>query len=436
MRLVGRLPLRARVTVGFTVAMAVLLAAAALALRSLMAGALLDELDTGLRARAATIQQALPNRPELTEPAARLVEGHEAFAQVLDATGAVLASSIGASALVEATGSSPSHYLVRSVVGVEDKARILVTPARRGGETFVVVVGSSMADRRDALRLLDGSFLLGGPLTLLVASWLGWLAAGRALRSVERLRVQAAAITMAGPDQRLTVPSPRDELKELALTLNEMIDRLDRSLQAERRFLDRASHELRTPLAALRAELDLARRGPRTERELRAALDSASVETDRLARLAADLLVLSRSRSGRLPVRPEPIRVDDLLRHCATRFVAAAAERDVTIAVEAGEIDGHLDPARIRQAIDDLVDNALRFAESAVVLGAQLDKDGAGVRITVEDDGPGFAAEPPEGTSGLGLTIVRAIAEAHRGMLIIDSTPRGARAALVLPQAP
>ena len=131
-------------------------------------------------------------------------------------------------------------------------------------------------------------FSVGGPLALVVASVVGWLVAGAALRPVERMRQQASAISASGPDERLTLPDADDEIRRLAQTLNDDVGAARRRVRAERRFLDNASHELRTPLTALKAELDLARARPRDATELRAALDSASEEADRLARLAED----------------------------------------------------------------------------------------------------------------------------------------------------
>src|SRR5919197_742773 len=148
---------------------------------------------------------------------------------------------------------------------------------------------------------------------LALVTWGGWALAGAALRPVERMRGEAAAISLAEPERRLAVPPTGDELAGLATTLNAMLDRLQEAVQREQRFLDAAGHELRTPLGVLRMELDLALARARTREELAAALRNASEETDRLVRLAEDLLVASRTSGGRLPLHRSETEVDELL---------------------------------------------------------------------------------------------------------------------------
>jgi signal transduction histidine kinase len=151
------------------------------------------------------------------------------------------------------------------------------------------------ATREGALADLRTELLIALPLVLLVATVGAYLLAAAALRPVERLRAQAAAITDATSEHRLDVPPGRDEIARLAVTLNEMLARLQATLERERRLVADASHELRTPLSLLQTELDLALRRPRGAAELAAALGSAREETGRLVQLAEDLLLLARS---------------------------------------------------------------------------------------------------------------------------------------------
>ena len=138
------------------------------------------------------------------------------------------------------------------------------------------------------------------------------------------MRREAAAISSSDPESRLTLPPADDEIQRLGITLNAMLDRVQGSVERERRFVDDASHELRTPLSILKAELELALARPRTSDELTAAIRSASAETDHLVRLAEDLLVLARSHDGRLPVRGETIDLRALLDRIAERHRLAA----------------------------------------------------------------------------------------------------------------
>jgi two-component system OmpR family sensor kinase len=201
-----------------------------------------------------------------------------------------------------------------------------------------------------------------------------------------------------------------------------MLARLEAGIARERRFVADASHELRTPLALLRTELELARRRPRPPEELRAALDSAAEEVDRLTRLAEDLLVLARVDEGRLSLRPEKIDVKDLLETVAGRFSEP---------IEVGAADGDSivgDRLRLEQALGNLLDNARRHGAGTIRLEAER-KQGR-LELRVSDQGPGFSPEllprafdrftrgdeaRERGGTGLGLAIVAAVAKAHRG---------------------
>jgi len=439
-----RLPVRARLTAGFAAAMAAILVAVGLVLYFAMSAVLLDEIDTGLRSRAVTIEADLPGALHLASPTRGLIEAREAFAQVLRRDNSVVeTSAVFPQALLtreESRTIDRPVFLGRRVPGVAGGARLLVVPVTKGSASYVVIVGSSLSDRADALRLIQRFFLIGGPLALVLACGAGWVVAGVALRPVERMRRQASAISAAGRDQRLSVPDANDELARLARTLNDMLQRIDDAARAERRFLDNASHELRTPLTALKTELELARSRPRSAAELTAVVDSASEETDRLARMADDLLLLARAHDGHVPLRIEDVSLRELLASSAELFAARASQTHIRLDVIAPDARAQVDPIRMRQAIDNLLDNALRYARSSIVLRAT--REPAYVAIDVTDDGPGFSngfenrafvafergnhhvADAYDG-AGLGLAIVGMIAESHNGKASAANTPEG-----------
>lgn len=293
-----RLPIRLRLALAFAVGMAVVLAG----LYARLGADLLDSIDLGLRSRAQIVEAGVADG-SFTDQTTGLSDPDEAFAQVLGPSGPVVESS---AAFGNAPLVGPSDLRVtapvfvdRPVPGLEDPARLLIVPV--DGDRFVVV-GATLSDRREALRQLLALFAIGGPVALLLMSLAGWALAGAALRPVERIREEAGAISASEPDRRLPVEAADDELRRLAITLNAMLDRLQRSLARERRFVDDASHELRTPLAMLKGELDLALSRGRSPAELETTLRRASAETDRLAVLADALLVYARSEGGRLPV--------------------------------------------------------------------------------------------------------------------------------------
>ena len=444
-------PLRLRLTVAFSVGMAVVIAALGAFLYVRLGHDLMNGIDLDLRSRAQVVLGALRGTgADPVHSAGKLIDPDEAFAQVLTPAGRIVASS---SAVAEApmldpaelrTASGPAFFTTR-VHGVDDPARLLAVPVGTGPAREYVVVGATLGDRNEAMGRLALELAIGGPVALGLVAWAGWMLAGSALRPVERMRREAAAISLAEPFRRLAVPATGDELARLATTLNDMLDRLQEAVQRKARFLDEASHELRTPLGVLRMELDLALARARTPEELEAALRNASAETDRLVRLAEDLLVLSRTAGGALPLHRSETSVGDLMRRAAeaNRAKAGAAGVDLRCECEDG-LTAVVDGERIRQAVDDLLDNSLKQtgAGGRVTLSAAR-RDGR-VRITVRDTGGGF---PPDvldrggpdpdsdgGNGGLGLAIVGAIARAHGGSLRLENPPDGgARATLDLP---
>jgi two-component system OmpR family sensor kinase len=434
-----RVPIRARITAAFAAVMLLLLIAIGLLAYLSMGAALLDEIDSDLRFRASAVEQtAQPDGSETPDP--RLQEPREAFQQFVRADGTVLHATQGFDAPLlsrrDLAGMTGPRFFQRQVPGVVGDARLLAIPTgARAGARFLVV-GASMADRIDALRQLVIVLAIGGPVAVAVACLAAWIVAGWALHPMERMRQQAAAITASGTERRMPVPRTRDELQRLALTLNGMLDRLASSMASERAFLERASHELRTPLAALRAEVDLALRRQRTAAELSAALASVSQETDRLSRLAEDLLVLARAGDGRLPLHREAVSLRATLDSVSTRFEARALELDVVLCAAAPDTTISVDSLRLRQALVNLLDNALRHTPRngrVDLVGTIIGRD---VRITVTDTGSGFGSAADEGTAGLGLRIVRAVARSHGGTVEIGRADEGgARVELVLPHA-
>ncbi len=256
----------------------------------------------------------------------------------------------------------------------------------------MLVVGTTRQNNVETLGNFRDELLIAGPIALLLASGLGYLLAGLSLRQVESMRRRAAAVSAETPGRRLPVPQTGDELQRLGETLNEMLDRLEAALERERDFVADAGHELRTPLALLRTELELALRQARTADELRAAVRWSSYEADRLSQLAEDLLLIARTDRGRLPLRVEPVPVDDLFAAVLSRFDWRAAELGKTVtAAPAGALLVEADPIRLQQALGNFVDNALRYGGNEVTLEAARN-DGR-IELHVQDNGTGF---PPE----------------------------------------
>jgi signal transduction histidine kinase len=442
---VSRLPIRARLTAAFALAMVVVLAAAGLFVYLRLEADLDESVTAGLGNRAAAVAAS----EQASAGAAG--EDEEGFAQLVATDGEVHDSAGGAGSRAALTPSElrsaagGEEVLVqRRVPGIEGTAAVL---ARSVGGGEVVIVGQSLDDRDETLAGLVTSFAVGGPIAVLLASLLGYVLAATGLRPVEAMRRRAAEVSLERDGERLPLPAARDEIWRLGETLNAMLDRLRNSYERERRFVADASHELRTPVAVIKTELEGALRAGGHDAPVREALAAAVEECDHLAQLAEDLLVLARSGEGRLPVRPTTLVAGEVLEAVRERFADRARARGRGIRVEnAGRLRLEADELRLRQALSNLVDNALRYGDGDVVLRSRA-VDGA-AELDVGDSGPGFPPDLDEraferftrgdsartrGGTGLGLAIVRAIAEAHGGTANIVPDEPGATVRISLP---
>jgi signal transduction histidine kinase len=441
--LLDQVPIRLRLTLAFTLVMAVVLAATGLFLYARLRSDLDRTINQGLRSRAAVVS-ALVQQSDTGLQEAKQAGLNGGFAQVLDTRGNVIDGTPG---LVRAPLVPPTRlgFSARSLGG--EHVRVLAVRVNAQDKKLVVVVGASLEPRSGALADLRQDLFVGGPIALLLASLAGYLLAAAALRPVERMSERAVTISAASLGRRLPVPRAHDEISRLGLRLNEMLARLESALERERGLVANASHELRTPLALMKTEIELALAEPESAPELAAALRSAAEETDRLSQLTDDLLLLARIDSGALPLRRADVSVRELLEGIATRFARRAADADREIAVVADE---HLfvlaDRRRLEQALSNLVENALRHGTGTVRLEGS-EGDGF-LTLRIGDAGPGL---PPafiprafdrfsrsDGAlgagTGLGLAIVAAIAQAHGGTAEASNSPGGgAEIVLALP---
>jgi len=455
-----RLPIRIKLTLAFAGVMAVVLVAVGMVLYLRFETDLRASVDRGLRSRAGDLTALVRQADSgLTDSGSSpLSEQGEGFAQILNEEGRVIdaTAEVGRRRLLDETALAEARAGTltlqrRGVLDEGEPTQLLATPVRAQDQALVIVVGTSLGASEESLESLRALLLVGGPAALLLASLAGYGVAAAALRPVEAMRRRAAQIEDAEPEQRLPVAAADDEIGRLGETLNAMLDRLEASLARERTFVADASHELRTPLAILKSELELALRAGRTKEELVDALRSAAEETDRLAQLAEDLLVIARSDRGRLPVRLSRVDARDLLEGVRERFIRRAEQegRALEISAQPG-IALSIDPLRMEQALGNVVDNALRYGAGPVCLAA-VESDGA-VELRVSDRGEGF---PPAfvdqafqrftraddargrggGGSGLGLAIVDAIARAHGGRAGARERHDGAEVWLELPKA-
>ena len=303
------------------------------------------------------------------------------------------------------------------------------------GHRVTVYAAASMAAERSAVRTVRIGMIAGLPPLLALTGLLTWLVAGRALRPVEAIRSEMAAITSSSElTRRVPVPASRDEIARLATATNDTLAALEASVEQQRHFVADASHELRNPVASLRAQLEIGARHP----EL-LDLDDAIADTVRLQTLLADLLLLAHLDADETRAGWADVNLLDLVRD-------QTADRD---AVWVGPVTDPTDPTglwvegsagQLGRVLTNLLDNAQRHAAHEVVVSSRL--DGADAVIAVADDGDGVPDEQREriferfvrldsarsredGGSGLGLAIAREIVEHHRGTLSVTSGSDG-----------
>ena len=248
------------------------------------------------------------------------------------------------------------------------------------------------AAKRAALQLL-----VLGAIVLLLAGPGAWLLARAALRPVERMRAQAAELEARDAGAGLTVPGGRDEISRLGETLNGLLGRLHEAYEREFAFVADAGHELRTPLTVLRGELELACRPGRTREQLAATVEVAAEQTERLIRLAEDLLVLDRDE--REAVRFTEFDLVALAEQSPPGGAGrprAAGRSSIVVDTPQAPLPVRGDPDRLSRALDNVVLNAVRFAPagSEVRIAARvLPGETPLAELVVTDSGPGFAPE-------------------------------------------
>ncbi|MDX6677495.1 MAG: two-component system, OmpR family, sensor kinase [Solirubrobacteraceae bacterium] len=435
----ARLSLRARVAGAAVVAIAVAVALLGVAVSALLGAQLTRSLDRSLRTRAVEVARVAASTPALlTAPGALegRISGGALFVQVVDRGGRIVARSGGLGGRVLPGGAPLRGALGDRRAAYADGAlgsapiRLYVAPlgelgagAAAGG---AVLVAGTTSEIDDILSTTRRIILVCALVAAALAALLAMLLTGRALRPLRRLSGGARAIERSGDGSaRLPAPSARDEVGELASTLNAMLASLERARASEQRFVADASHELRTPLTALRGNVAyVARHGPDS-----AVIADIQAGASRLSALLDDLLALAREDAAS-PLLGEPVALEQLAR------AAANADRDAVVVVEPGA-DGVRavgERPALERAVSNLVRNARTHGPADGQITLTVGRHGDRARISVSDEGPGppyacsqqvferFWRGPGargEG-SGLGLAIVRAIAERHGGSVAVQ----------------
>ncbi len=367
--------------------------------------------------------------------------------QVVEANGHVLASTaaaLGETAMLGGLDPAVRTFTTQRALPFIDNTNYMLAAERVTGTSSVfVITAQSLAPVQTTLQVINLGLLVALPLLLLFTGWATWHAVGRTLRSIDEIRERVDRIGAQQLHERIAVPMAEDEVARLARTMNAMLERLDASARAQRRFIADASHELRSPLTSMRTSLDVEQATAATVPPVFPVLGD---ELDRMTRLVHDLLLLAKADERALLLRQADVDLDDLvggevkrLRHQSTLAV--------TSSITPVRIVG--DPDRLAQALRNLTDNAQRHARSRIDIA--LTTTANEVQVTVDDDGEGVPENEREriferfvrlddhrarsaGGSGLGLAIVREIVLAHGGRVrMSENVWGGAQAVLTLP---
>ena len=444
-RALQSLSLRARLLALGVTGVALALALGSLVLYAVLTFAVNRTVDDGALASARAVAAMVS---EHTVPNPLPVSGSQVV-QVVSGSGAVVSASVSADRL---TPLLRPPELARALagerisipgarVGLSGTMRAIAMQAGPPSASRSIIVAVPVNDVEQSQRVLRITLLLAYTPLVVVMALIAWRVIGSTLKPVETLRSGAARISGSDQDERLAVPESADEIRALALTLNDMLDRLAASRGRQRAFVADAAHELRSPLTSMRTQLEVAQHlgeGGELAADLLA-------DVARLSTLVEDLLLLARagSDSKHVPVR-ESLDVRALLVATADRY--AGARVPVSVAVGPA-VYANANSDELRRVLANLVDNAVHHASSKVVL--QVRAEGGDAVLTVVDDGPGIPADERDrvferfarlddardrdaGGTGLGLAIVRELLRRSDGSISLQDNPSGPGLAAVV----
>jgi heavy metal sensor kinase len=308
------------------------------------------------------------------------------------------------------------------------------------GQSYFVAIAASLSNVRSIQRRLLGTLLLSIPIAILLALVGGAVLANRAIEPLDRVTGTAQRISADHLGERIELARGDVELQRLAEAFNQMLQRLDQSFKQIRQFTADASHELRTPVAILMGETELAVNDLLDHEECKAALRSRREELQRMAQIVDDLLVLSQFDHGEQTLQVKPLDFSDLVIEVCEQQRKQAKSKGVTLELtETVPVNIEGDSSRLRQMVRNVLDNAIKYTPAGGRVTVELDhSNGNEFRLSISDTGIGIpvAALPHifdrfyrvdqartrgEGGSGLGLSIVKQIIEAHGGRVSVES---------------
>lgn len=443
---------RFRLTVWFVVALFLIILAFSLGIYALVRSSLRKQLDQRLDKDFVTVETLLREEPhELNEMGEhgtiRLLEvtqNNQIIYQTRDW------SSAGFDSATEDVNSG-SFWLWKSPAG--RRYRLKAASMHTQDDTYLITIAQDAEPIYDSLRILSLTLSISLPCVLILAVIGGYFLAGRVLSPIGAIASKAQEITAERLSERLPVDNPNDEFGRLATAFNDTLRRLQNSFDRLRRFTADASHELRTPLTALRSVGEVGLRRGLDNSVYRDVIGSMLEESDRLALLVDNLLLLTRGDSGKLSLNPELIDLGSLVEDIVDCLRVLAEEKRQTLETQAKQaVFVKADRLTLRQAVINLMDNAIKYTvEDGRICVTVRQTDEAQAIVEVSDNGPGIAPEHREkiferfyrvekgrsrdqGGTGLGLAIARHVIEMNGGRIELETeVNKGSTFRIVLP---
>lgn len=450
---------RMRLTLWYVGAMVVVLAVYVAVVTAFVSRSLSQSLDQRLRGdfywAAATVDETPQGTIAGMQEDATLLEDDLPWLQVWSADGNALLfanSEARRRPLPEARRLAVEALdRIVSVATATAPVRMLSRRSYIGDQPIIIQVARSEASMEQALRDLVLILVLGLPVAVAVAGLGGYVLARGALAPIEEMTERARSITAERLADRLPVDNPDNEMGRLAVVFNETLGRLQQSFDQMRRFTADVSHELRTPLTAIRSVGEVGLRGHRDEAAYRGIIGSMLEEADRLAGLVNRLLTLSRAETGQASLSKERVDAQQLAEDVAAHLGVLAEEKQQSIVIERlAAPEALADRLVLRQALINLVDNAVKFSPDGGVVRVRISETPTTVVFDVIDSGPGVAPEArvrifdrfyraggvAETGTGLGLSLAKGAVEASGGRLSLEATgPEGSTFRIVMPRA-
>ena len=472
-----KLSIRTRLTVWYAVLLAMTLVALSFFLVLELRRGLLDAVDEEAEAGALELTRVLADasgsEPEdepgesnhsddvddFTEAARAILVSPGGAAQLIDADGRVTmrfgdiadGAPLASVSRRQDAGSGPPVSYTTSLGDPPVHYRVRVSQVAFAGDEYSLVLSLPLRPMEVAVQHVVLLLLVGGPaalgITALTAFWL----ARKALQPVERMTADADEIGIEQLHERVVVPTSNDEITHLAVTLNAMLDRIERGVLDKHQLIADASHELRTPLAVMRTELDVSLRGDELPEPARLVLISVLEEVYRMTRTVDNLLTLAQVDEGKLELLTGPVDIRRLAESAAAPVEPLAAAAGVALTVGGQHWKALADAPRVELALTNLILNAIQCTPAGGRVRVESWSRAGEVGVTVTDQGRGIAAEHREhlferfyrvdkareraaGGSGLGLAICREVALAHGGRVWFDTeVGRGSAFSLALP---